>query len=322
MSARIVIRRHGGPEVLELEDLPPGDPGPGQVRLRTTAIGVNFIDVYHRLGRYPQPLPFTPGGEVAGVVDALGPGVTDLALGQRVAGFFTSGGYAAHVVIPAVSAIPIPVGVTDEQAAAATLQGMTAHYLCNDTFTIGPGDTALVHAAAGGTGLLLTQLIKARGGRVLATVSTEAKAALALGAGADHVIRYTEQDFAAEARRLTAGRGVDVVYDSVGKTTFAAGLTCLRPRGVMVLFGAASGPVPPLDPLDLMRGSHYLTRPTLHHYVAAPAALHARATAVFTAIAAGTLHLRIDRRDPLADARHSHAALESRATTGKLLLIP
>jgi NADPH2:quinone reductase len=322
MTERIVIRSHGGPEVLGMEDGTPAALAAGEVLLRTTAIGVNFIDVYHRLGRYPLPLPFIPGVEAAGVIEAVAPDVTELAIGQRVAGFLAGGAYAARVVAPASRLIPIPAGVTDEQAAASTLQGMTAHYLSHDTFPIEPGDTALVHAAAGGTGLLLTQLIKRRGGRVLATVSTEAKAALARAAGADQIIMYTAQDFVAEARRLTAGRGVDVVYDSVGKTTFAGSLACLRPRGMMVLFGASSGAVEPFDPLDLMRGSHYLTRPTLGHYVAEPPALRARAGAVFAAIAAGELQVRTEHRFPLADARRAHEDLEGRHTTGKILLIP
>jgi NADPH:quinone reductase len=323
MTQRIVIRSPGGPEVLEvLVEGTPLAPGAGQVRVRAAAIGVNFIDIYHRIGRYPLPLPFTPGVEAAGIVEAVGEGVTTIAVGDRVAGFLGSGGYAQHIIAAAERWVPIPAAVSDDQAAAVLLQGMTAHFLCHDTFAIAAGHTALVHAAAGGVGLLLTQMIKRRGGRVIATVSTEEKAALARAAGADEVIRYTEQDVVAETKRLSAGRGVDVVYDSVGKTTFAASLASLRPRGMMVLFGAASGPAPMVDPLDLMRGSHFLTRPTLMHYVAEPGALRARAAAVFAAVAAGELQVRMAHRYALVEAGRAHEELESRRTTGKVLLLP
>ena len=323
MSQRIVIRAPGGTEVLSvISDDQLLTPAAGQVRVRTGAIGVNFIDVYHRTGRYPQALPFTPGVEAAGVVEAIGDGVTDLAVGDRVAGFLSHGGYAQHVVAGAERWVKLPEGLSEEQAAGVLLQGMTAHYLCHDTFRVDGHHTALVHAAAGGTGLLLTQLIKRRGGRVLATVSTEEKAELARQAGADHVILYTRQDVVAESRRLTEGRGVDVVYDSVGKSTFAASLASLRPRGMLVLYGAASGPAPMFDPIDLMRGSHYLTRPTLGHYIAEPGELGVRASAVFSAVVEGALRPRLHHRYPLAEARRAHEELESRRTTGKLLLIP
>jgi NADPH:quinone reductase len=323
MTQRIVIRSPGGTEVLAvIAEGTPLAPAAGQVRVSTTAIGVNFIDIYHRIGRYPQALPFTPGVEAAGIVEAVGEGVTTIAVGERVAGFLSNGGYAQHIVAAAERWVPIPAAVSDEQAAGVLLQGMTAHFLCHDTFAIGAGHTALVHAAAGGVGLLLTQMIKQRGGRVIATVSTEEKAALARAAGADEIIRYTEQDVVAEAKRHSGGRGVDVAYDSVGKTTFAASLASLRPRGMMVLFGAASGPVPMFDPLELMRGSHFLTRPTLAHYVAEPGALQARAAAVFEAVASGALHVRMAHKYALADAGRAHEELESRRTTGKVLLLP
>ena len=323
MSQRIVIRSPGGTEVLTvISEDEPTPPAAGQVRVRTKAIGVNFIDVYHRQGRYPLALPFTPGVEAAGVIEALGEGVSGLAVGDRVAGFLSQGGYAQHVVAGADRWVKLPADLTEEQAAGVLLQGMTAHYLCHDTFALEAGHTALVHAAAGGTGLLLTQLIKRREGHVIATVSTEEKAELARQAGADHVILYTRQDVVAQVRQLTAGRGVDVVYDSVGKSTFGASLACLRPRGYLVLFGAASGPAPMFDPLDLMRGSHYLTRPTLAHYIAEPGALAARAGAVFAAVAEGSLRPRLHHRYPLAEAARAHEELEGRHTTGKLLLIP
>ncbi len=322
MSQRIVVRTPGGPEALELVEQAPTPPGPGQVLVRASAIGVNFIDVYHRTGRYPLPLPFTPGGEVAGVVIQVGEGVHELVVGDRVAGLLPHGGYAQEVTADAARWVALPAELAEEQAAAVLLQGMTAHYLSHDTFRVEPGHTALVHAAAGGTGLLLTQLVKRRGGRVIATVSTEPKAELARRAGADIVVRYTEQDLVAEVKRATDGVGVDVVYDSVGKTTFAKSLACLRPRGMLVLFGAASGPAPMFDPLDLMRGSFYLTRPTLGHYLSGEGELAARAGAVFSAVTEGALVPRLEHRYPLAEARRAHEDLESRRTTGKLLLIP
>lgn len=320
-----LIRVHatGGPEVLQYETAAEPTPGPGQVVVRNSAIGVNFIDVYHRTGRYALPLPLTPGTEAAGTVVAVGPEVTGLRAGDRVAFLAGHGAYAELAVAPADRCVPLPAGLDDRLAVAAFLQGMTAHFLAHDTFPLQPGHIALVHAAAGGVGLLLTQIAKQRGARVIATVSTEAKAALARAAGADDVILYTEADFEAETRRLTDGRGVDVVYDSVGKTTFEKGLNILRQRGMMVLYGASSGPAPMLDPITLMgKGSLYLTRPTLFHYVAAHADLLAKAGAVFAAVAAGALKVRLEHTYPLAEAARAHIDLEARRTTGKVVLVP
>jgi len=318
------IRVHatGGPEVLRLEDLPEPAPGPGEVQVRIEAIGVNFIEVYQRRGLYPVSLPATPGSEAAGTVAALGPGVTDLAPGDRVASHGFAGAYAEYAVAPAARVVRLP-DVTARQGAAALLQGMTAHFLACSTFPLAPGDAALVHAAAGGVGLLLCQIAKRRGARVIGTVSTREKASLAREAGADETILYTEQDFEAEVRRLTGGTGVRVVYDSVGRATFEKSLRCLAPRGMMVLFGQSSGPVEPVDPQLLNRhGSLFLTRPNLAHYVATPAELAERAQAILGWVREGALRLRIWREFPLAEAAEAHRALESRATVGKLLLIP
>jgi NADPH2:quinone reductase len=317
------VHQFGGPEVLSYDDMPMLDPGPGEARIKIAAIGVNFIDIYHRKGQYPGKLPLTLGQEAAGVVDAVGEGVTAVHPGERVVYASVQGAYAEYAIVPAARLVPVPEGVSSEQAAAVMLQGLTAHYLSHSTYPLKPGDTALVHAAAGGVGQLLVQLAKRRGARVLGTVSTDEKAQLARAAGADEVIMYTQEDFAAATKRLSGDRGVDVVYDSVGKTTFDQGLNCLRPRGYMVLYGQSSGPVPPLDPQVLNgKGSLFLTRPTLAHYVATREELLQRAGDLFGWIAAGKLDVRIDATFPLAQAAEAHRYLEARQTKGKVLLIP
>jgi NADPH2:quinone reductase len=319
----IRVRATGGPEVLHVEDIPTPSPQPGELLIRIEAAGVNFIDIYQRSGAYKMATPFTPGQEAAGTVAAVGAGVSGFTVGDRVACYYHGGlgAYAEYAIVPADKVVFLPAGVTPAQGAAVLLQGMTAHYLVSTTYPLHPGDTCLVHAAAGGTGLLLCQLAKRRGARVIGTVSTAEKSALARAAGADEIIHYTETDFAAEVKRLTAGAGVQVVYDSVGKTTFTAGLGVLAPRGMMVLFGQSSGAVEPFDPQVLnQRGSLFLTRPTLAHYVAARAELEQRSGDLFRWIQEGTLHVRIDRQFPLARAGEAHAALASRATTGKVLL--
>ncbi len=319
----IRIQTYGGPDVLRLEDAPLLEPGPNDVRVKLEAIGVNFVDMYNRSGQYPFLLPGTPGSEGAGVVDAVGSAVTDLRPGDRVASSAIPGAYAEYAVAPAARLVPLPPAIDTRTAAAVMLQGMTAHYLARSTYPLRPGETALVHAAAGGVGALLVQIAKQQGARVIATVSSDEKAQVARAAGADEGIRYTQIDFAAETRRLTGGRGVDVVYDSVGKTTFEKSLDSLRPRGYLVLFGQSSGAVPPLDPQLLnAKGSLYLTRPTLAHYIADRAELLQRATALFTWIEQRTLTVRIDSTFPLADAASAHRYLESRQARGKVLLIP
>ena len=318
------IRVHatGGPEVLRLDELPTPAPGPGQVLIQVEAIGVNFIEVYHRTGLYPVALPFTPGSEAAGTVAALGPGVTSFRVGDRVASVNVLGAYADTALAPAERVVALPAGLSTRDGAAAMLQGMTAHYLACATRPLASGDTCLIHAAAGGVGLLLTQIAKLRGARVIGTTSTGEKAALARQAGADEVILYTEQDPVAEVKRLTNGAGVQVVYDSVGRTTFEGSLSCLAPRGTLALFGQSSGPVAPIDPQVLNRkGSLFLTRPTLHHYVATRRELLERAEQVLGWVKEGRLKLRIWREFPLAQAAEAHRQLESRATTGKLLLV-
>lgn len=318
----IRVRSPGGPEALRLEEVPPPAPGPGQVLVEVEAAGVNFIDVYQRTGRYPVSLPFTPGQEAAGRVTALGLDVTALEVGDRVAYTGVLGAYAGYAAVPADQVVALPAAVSAQQAAAAMVQGMTAHYLATTTYPLKSGDTCLVHAAAGGVGLLLCQIAKLRGARVIGTVSTGEKAALARAAGADDVILYTERDFEAEVKRLT-GAGVQVVYDSVGKTTFEKGLNCLVRRGMMVLYGQASGPVGAFDPQVLnQKGSLFLTRPTLAHYVADRAALLARAGAVLGWVESGALKLRIAHQFPLAQAAEAHRQLEGRKTTGKVLLLP
>jgi len=319
----IQVSRLGGPDVLDLVDLPIPTPGPRDVVVEIRAAGVNFIDCYFREGRYKSPLPFVPGQEAAGVVTAVGSDVTHIRAGDRVAYTGTQGSYAQVQVVPEASIVTLPVQVDFHQGAAAMLQGMTAHYLSHSCYPIQHGDTVLVHAAAGGVGLLLVQMAKRRGARVIATAGSAAKGQLAREAGADETIDYTTQDFEVETKRLTGGRGVDAVYDGVGKDTFERDLNVLRPRGWLVLFGASSGAVPPFDPIRLsQKGSLFLTRPTLGHYIATRAELEQRAGDVLTAIARGELKLRIDHEYPLAEAAQAHRNLEGRRTTGKLLLIP
>lgn len=319
----IVIQETGGPEVLRFEEVPTREPGPGEVRVAVEASGVNFIDIYYRSGLYPAPLPLIAGQEGAGTVEAVGPGVVEVAVGDRVAWNGQLGSYATHVVVPVTLLVPVPDGVSTRDAATALLQGMTAHYLSHSTYPLKPGDTCLIHAAAGGVGLLLCQMAKRRGARVLATVSTAAKADLARAAGADELILYTSEDFVAAAKRFTGDRGVDVVYDGVGKDTFDQSLRALRPRGYLVLFGTASGPVPPVAPQTLNAGgSLYLTRPSVTHYTADRAELLERAGDVLRWVGDGTLKLRVGGEYPLAEAQQAHRDLAGRATTGKLLLIP
>ena len=319
----IQIHSTGGPEVLRLVDLPIPEPGPGQVLIRVEAIGVNFIEIYFRKGVYKTALPAIPGSEAAGTVEELGPGVTGFAAGDAVASTSVIGSYAEYALVPAAQLVKIPQGLSMEKAAAAMLQGMTAHYLAYSTWPLKAGETALVHAGAGGVGLLLTQIAAARGARVIATVSTDAKAELAREAGASEAILYTERDFEVEVKRLTGGKGVDVVYDSVGKTTFEKSLNCLRPRGLLALFGAASGPVPPFDLIQLSsKGSLFITRPTLWHYIATRAELEWRASEVLNWAAKGELKLRTEFSYPLAEAAHAQIDLEGRRTTGKILLVP
>jgi NADPH2:quinone reductase len=319
----IRIEEHGGPEVLQPADLPETAPGTGELLVRVEAAGVNFIDVYHRTGLYPNPLPFTPGLEGAGVVTGLGPGVTAFREGDRVAWTRVLGSYAESLAVPQEQAVAIPPGVEVRDAAAVMLQGLTAHYLCSSTYPLENGDTCLIHAAAGGVGLLLVQMAREMGARVIGTVSTEEKAALAREAGADDVILYTQEDFLEAVRRLTGGRGVNVVYDGVGKSTAEKSLDCLAPRGMMVFFGNASGPVDPIDPLVLTRkGSLFLTRPTLFDYIPDRTSLDLRSADVLNAVAAGSLHVRIGQTFALAEAAEAHRALEGRKTTGKVLLLP
>jgi NADPH2:quinone reductase len=319
----IQVKQVGGPDAMEVVELPVPQPKANEAVVKLAAAGVNFIDVYVREGRYKAPLPLVPGQEGAGVVTAVGSNVKLVKLGDRVAWASILGAYAEYAAVPADRLVVIPNGVTDEQAAAVMLQGMTAHYLSHDTYPLKRGETALIHAAAGGVGLLLVQMAHNMGARVIATVSTEEKAKLARAAGADEVILYTQTDFETETKRLTGGKGVDVVYDSVGKTTFDKGLNILRPRGMMVLFGGSSGAVPPFDPMILnQKGSLFLTRPTLGHYTSTREELVERAGAVFGMIAAGKLKLRIEHTYLLAEAPRAHRDLEGRKTTGKLLLIP
>lgn len=323
MGEAIVAHATGGPEVLRLEAHDPGEPGPGSVRIRVAAAGVNFIDVYFRTGLYPRPLPFVLGLEGAGTIEAVGEGVAGFAPGDRVAWASAPGSYADHVIAPARTIVRVPDGIELDVAAAAMLQGMTAHYLTHGVRETRPGDLALVHAAAGGVGLLLVQMLKAAGATVIGTCSTAEKEALARGAGADHVVRYTEDDFVARTLELSAGRGADVVYDSVGKTTFEGSLSSLRPRGLLCLYGQSSGKPEPFDLQQLNdRGSLFVTRPSLLHYTATREELELRAGEVLGAVAKGALDVRIGARFPLADAADAHRALEGRATTGKVLLVP
>ena len=319
----IQIRSTGGPEVMELVELPEPSPGPGQAVVKLHAIGVNFVDVYHRVGIYPSPLPLVLGSEGAGEVTAVGTGVAGLRVGDRVVSSSIPGAYAEHAAVPADRLVPVPKSISYETAAAVILQGMTAHYLVNDTYPLKKGESCLIHAAAGGVGLLLVQLAKRAGARVIGTVSTEEKAALAREAGADEVILYGQVDFAQEVKRLTDGAGVEVVYDSVGKTTFDRSLTCLKPRGYLVLYGQSSGKVPPFDPGILSQGgSLFLTRPSLGNYTADRAGLERRSSEIFRLTAQGKLKVHIGATFALAEAPAAHRSLEGRKTTGKVLLVP
>jgi len=318
----IQITRHGGPERLVLAEVPAPEPGPREARVRVRVAGVNFIDVYHRTGLYPIEPPFVPGMEGAGVVDVVGGEVTEVAAGDRVAWAMWPGSYAELAVVDAWKLVPIPPDLDFEKACAAMLQGMTAHYLARSTFPLAPGQTALVHSAAGGVGALLCQIARLAGARVLGAVSTAAKAEVARAAGCDEVIVTTDADFLAECKRLTAGEGVHVVYDAVGKDTFEQSLQCLRHRGMLVLYGQSSGPVPPFDLRGLAAGALFLTRPSLHHYSATRDELLGRARDVLGWIERGELELRIDRVLPLGEAAEAHRLLEGRATAGKLLLVP
>jgi NADPH2:quinone reductase len=318
----IRVEAAGGPEAMRLADVPDAQPGDGEALVRIEAAGVNFIDVYHRSGAYALPFPLVPGQEGAGTVVAAGGGVTEVAVGDRVAFASGSGAYAELVSIPAIRLVPVPQGVSTKQAAAAMLQGMTAHYLATSTYALKPGDICLVHAAAGGVGLLLCQIAKRRGARVIGTVSTEEKGEIAREAGAETIV-YTKEDFAAAVRRMTGDAGVQVVYDGVGRDTFEKGLDSLAVRGTMALFGQASGAVPPMDPQILnKKGSLYLTRPFIGHYTRTREELLSRAGDVLGWIAAGKLKVRVFREFPLSEAAEAHRLLESRRTIGKLLLIP
>jgi NADPH:quinone reductase len=319
----IRVHQQGGPEALTYEDVPMPEPGEGQARIKIEAIGVNFVDIYHRKGMYPLPTPFTPGSEAAGIVDVVGSGVHEVKVGDRVAQAMERGSYAEYAVLPAWKLVKIPDSVSGQTAAAVMLQGLTAHFLSHSTYRLQAGEWALVHAAAGGVGLLLTQLAKRRGARVIGTVSTEEKAEFARQAGADEVILYTQVDFEAETKRITNGKGVDVVYDSVGKDTFDKSLKCLRPRGYMVLYGAASGAVPPFDLQRLNSGgSLFVTRPSLGHYIQDRAELLQRTDDLFKLMASGELEVRIDKTFALADAPEAHRYMEARQSKGKVLLIP
>ena len=319
----IQVSKTGGPEVLELVDLPAPKLKADEILVKVEASGVNFIDIYFREGRYPAQLPFIAGREMAGVVTEVGKDVKDFRPGDRVAQTGVMGSYAEYQAVPQEHLVHVPAGVTTQQAAASMLQGATMHYLMRSTYPLRAGETALVHAAAGGMGLLLTQLGKKIGATIIGTVSSDEKAKLAREAGADHIINYTQQDFPAEVKRITNQQGVDVVYDGVGKTTFDGSLSVLRPRGYMVLFGGASGAVPPFDPLRLTQlGSLFLTRPTLNHYIAKREELIWRMTEVFNLIAAGDLNIHIGKTYNLNDAAQAHRDLEARKTTGKVLILP
>jgi NADPH2:quinone reductase len=317
------VHKYGGPEVLTLEEIPLPEPKAGEARVKIEAIGVNFIDIYQRTGLYPLQTPFILGTEGAGIVDAVGPNVTEVKKGERVGYASIPGSYAEYAIVPAARLVPIPPNIDARTAAALMLQGMTAHYLTYSTYPLKKGETALLHAAAGGVGLLLIQIAKQLGATVIGTVSTEAKAKLAKEMGADHLILYTQTDFLAEVKKLTDGRGVNVVYDSVGQTTFDKSLDCLRPRGYLVLFGQSSGPVPPFDPGKLAaKGSLFLTRPSLPHYTLERSELLQRANDVFNWTGAGKLKLRIDKTFSIAEAAKAHRDLEERKTTGKVILLP
>lgn len=319
----IQIHETGGREVLKLEEVAIPEPGPGEVRIKVEYAGLNFIDIYQRSGQYQLALPFTPGLEASGVVDAVGVGVTEVQIGDRVAYCMINGAYAEYAIAPAARLVPAPAPLGFDVVTALMVQGMTAHYLAMSTFTLNASHTALIHAAAGGTGRLLVQVAKRTGACVIATAGTEEKAALARSAGADEVIIYTQTDFVSEVKRLTGAAGVDVVYDSVGQSTFAGGLDCLKPRGMMVLWGQASGPVGAFDPQILnQKGSLYLTRPSLGAYIATRHELLQRASDLFAWVQAGELDVRIDRIFPLSEAAAAHAYIEGRQTRGKVLLQP
>lgn len=317
----IRVHEYGGPDVLHLEEIDMPEPGWGEARVMLKAAGVNFVDIYQRSGQYKMNLPYTPGREGGGIVDAVGPNVTDVAPGDYVVFAMHLGAYADYAIVPAWMLAPVPPGIDMMSATAAVLQGMTAHYLTHDTYPIKPGDTVLIHAAAGGTGLLLVQMAKMRGARVIGTASTEEKEQLARQAGADEIVRYAEQDFEAEVKRLTGGRGVDAVYDSVGRDTFLKSLNCLRPHGYLVLFGQSSGAVAPFDPQMLNHaGSVYLIRPSLHHYIRDRKEILRRTSDVYTWLGDGRLTVRIDKTFPLEDAADAHRYLEERQSKGKVLL--
>jgi len=319
----IRVHQHGGPEVLTYEDAPDPSPAPDQAVVKIEAAGVNFIDIYFRTGLYKTDLPFTNGQEAAGVVTAVGSDVSDLQAGDRVAYAGIAGSYAEYAAVPAARLVKLPDGVSTRNAAAVMLQGMTVHYLTHSTFPLEPGHTALVHAAAGGVGLLLVQVAKMRGARVIGTCSTQEKAAKVREAGADEVILYTEQDFETEVKRITDGEGVHVVYDPVGKTTWEGSLNCLRPRGMAVFFGNASGPVPPVEPLALTsRGSLFMTRPSLAHYAAKREELLERASDVLGWVSSGKVNVNIGETFPLSEAGEAQRKLAARLTSGKLLLLP
>ena len=317
------VHKYGGPEVLTLEEIPVLEPKTGEVRVKVEAIGLIYIDICQRTGLYRLQTLFTLGTEGAGIVDAVGPNVTEVKKGERVGYASIPGSYAEYAIVPAARLVPIPPNIDARTPAALMLQGMTAHYLTHSTYPLKKGDTALLHAAAGGVGLLLIQIAKQLGATVIGTVSTEAKAKLAKEMGADYLILYTQTDFLAEVKKLTDGRGVNVVYDSVGQTTFDKSLDCLRPRGYLVLFGQSSGPVPPFDPGKLAaKGSLFLTRPSLPHYTLERSELLQRANDIFNWTATGKLKVRIDKTFPLAEAAEAHRQLEGRKTTGKVILLP
>lgn len=317
------VHQFGGRDALKIDDVPVPEPGEGEARVKVEVTGVNFLDIYQRMGRWQGSMPFTLGQEAAGVVDAVGPDVTHVKVGDRVAYASVQGSYAEFAIVPAWKLVSVPSGVDAQQAVAAMVQGITAHYLTHGTYQLKAGDTALVHAAGGGTGALLVQVAKLCGARVIGTVSNQEKANIAREAGADEVILYTQTDFETEVKRLTNNKGVDVVYDSVGKDTFDKSLNCLRTRGYMVLFGASSGAVPPMDPMVLLaKGSIYLTRPYLGHYMADRAELLERVNDIFNWIANGQLKIHIDQTFSLADVAEAHRYLEDRKSKGKVLLIP
>lgn len=319
----IRISQYGGPEVLSLEDIDTPSPGDGQIRIKVEAAGLNFIDTYHRTGLYPLNLPLTLGLEGAGVIETIGTNVSQLSVGDRVAWKSVPGSYAEYVVAKPSDVVKIPDNVETKTAAAVMLQGLTAHYLSNSTYPLSQNDTCLIHAAAGGVGLLLVQMAKMRGARVFGTTSTPEKAELARKAGADEVILYTEKDFEAEVKRLTDGNGLNVVYDSVAKATWEKSINCLKPRGYMVFFGNASGPVPPIDPLLLsQKGSIFMTRPTLNSYTLTAEEYLGRTNDIMGWIGSGKLDVRIGEEHPLADAAEAHRRLEGRKTTGKVLIVP